>query len=51
MFIIKFDIWNSIKGIEQTVDVVLSPQAYQNYEKLFVLANLPYKVIDKNIQE
>jgi carboxypeptidase A2 len=47
----EFDIWNSIKGVESTVDVVLSPKAFKKYEKLFTLANLPYTLIDSNIQD
>ncbi|RNA22669.1 carboxypeptidase A1-like [Brachionus plicatilis] len=46
-----FDVWNRIKSIEESVDVALSPKAFEHYKSLFKLASIPYTIINDNIQK
>lgn len=47
----KFDFWTRIKGIDKNIDLVLSPSAFEKYTKEFNAINLPFKVVDHNIQK
>jgi hypothetical protein len=42
--------WNSIKGINEKIDVALSPNAFIQYKKIFESLKIDFKVVDENIQ-
>ncbi|RNA27121.1 carboxypeptidase, partial [Brachionus plicatilis] len=46
-----FDVWNRIKLLGETVDVALSPKAFDQYQILFKLANIPFTLVNDNIQK
>ncbi len=45
------DFWTSIKGVNRSVHVLLSPTAYKIYKSKFESINLDYKIDQHNIQE
>lgn len=47
----KFDIWNGVRGIDDPVDVSLSPASFDYYKEIFDRENLPFTVIQPNLQE
>lgn len=47
----KFDVWTRIKGVDEPVSVLLSPEAFTKYEKILKLVNLPFDIAVENIQE
>jgi hypothetical protein len=48
----EFDVWtNRIKGLNKSVDVLLSPVQYFKYKRLFSENNLNFSVLDSNIQK
>lgn len=42
--------WNSIKGVNEKIDIALSPKAFKQYEKIFESLKIDFKVVDENIQ-
>lgn len=46
-----FDIWNGIGTINETVDVSLSPDDFKKYKPVFNRIQLPYEIINENIQD
>jgi len=45
-----FDVWNRIKMVDEIVDVSLSPEAFEHYEPLFKLVNMPYTIVQTDLQ-
>ncbi|CAF0839173.1 unnamed protein product [Brachionus calyciflorus] len=45
-----FDIWTRIKGVEERVNVLLSPNAYLKYSNFFELFKIPFSIVEENMQ-
>lgn len=45
-----FDFWTNIKGVDSHADVLLSPNAFEMYQPLFIENNIPYEIVQSNIQ-
>ena len=48
---LKFDIWTGNVAVNESIDVMLSPQEFKEYEPLFESAQMEYKILRNNIQE
>jgi len=46
----NFDIWNSVKGVNEKIDVALSPNAFMRYKKVFEALKINFEIVDENIQ-
>lgn len=46
----RFDVWNGIKAVNYSVDVMLSPADYEVYKSLFHNAKMDYSIINDDIQ-
>ena len=43
--------WNGIRGINNTVDVALSPKAFAKFRSAFDNTKTPYRVVIENLQK
>lgn len=48
---LKLDLWNNIRGLNKSVDVLLSPLNFKKYNKLFDQAEIKFQVLNDNIQK
>jgi hypothetical protein len=46
----KLDVWHRTRAETDVADVLLSPQAFETYEKLFDLFQIPFEIVESNIQ-
>jgi len=46
-----FDVWTRIKTTDESVHVLLSPQAYLKYSVLFTISKIPFEILEDNMQK
>jgi len=46
-----FDVWSRIKTVEESVNVLLSPQAFVKYSVLFTIFKIPFEIVEENMQK
>ena len=47
----KVDFWNHVKGVDENVLILLSPQVLKIYESMFDQFNISFKVLVENMQK
>ncbi|RMZ93185.1 carboxypeptidase B-like [Brachionus plicatilis] len=45
-----FDVWTRIKTVEESVNVLLSPQAFVKYSVMFKIFKIPAQIMEENMQ-
>lgn len=50
LYLFKFDVWNGIDAVNQSVEVSLSPSSFKQYQAVFERTSLPYEIVNENIQ-
>ena len=46
----KFDLWTSVKGVGKSISVLLAPSGFAKYIELFRKNEIPFKIMNSDIQ-
>lgn len=46
-----FDVWTRVKTVEESVHVLLSPQAFVKYSVLFKIFKIKFEIVENNMQK